>query len=129
MGENLTEEDKKRALKLYEDVDLMLKLGYERERIKEKLAQSGIPADGEDRLINIVATSRRANASKPAPNVDKDQYTAKMIWGAIWCIGGIIVTVISYAARANVGVYVVAWGAILWGLIDFIRGLIGYISK
>ncbi|WP_417357503.1 hypothetical protein [Flavobacterium sp.] len=39
-----------------------------------------------------------------------------MLWGAVWCIGGTIVTL----ASRNV----IAWGAILFGGIQFIKGVI-----
>lgn len=45
-----------------------------------------------------------------------------MIFGAMWCIGGLIVTLASMAASQGGGVFVIAWGAILFGAIQFIRG-------
>jgi hypothetical protein len=50
-----------------------------------------------------------------------------MIYGLLWCVGGIIITVLSYqaAVKAGSGRYVLAWGLlILFGGIQFIRGLI-----
>src|SRR5262245_46867146 len=49
-----------------------------------------------------------------------------MIYGALWCVGGTLVTVITYASAASSptgGSYVVAWGAIVFGAIQFFRGL------
>ena len=51
-----------------------------------------------------------------------------MFRGALWCGGGILVTVVTYLAAENSpggGTYVVAWGAILFGAIQFFRGLTG----
>jgi hypothetical protein len=48
-----------------------------------------------------------------------------MFRGAMFCIGGILVTVLSYLAAWTSplgGTYVVAWGAILFGAIRFIQG-------
>ena len=48
-----------------------------------------------------------------------------MLVGALWCVGGIVVTVASYGAAASNpggGRYVVAYGAIIFGAIQFIRG-------
>jgi hypothetical protein len=45
-----------------------------------------------------------------------------MLHGALWCVGGIVVTVATYAAASGGGAYVVAWGAILFGAIQFLRG-------
>jgi len=49
-----------------------------------------------------------------------------MFFGAMWCIGGLAVTVITLAAASQGqggGTYVIAWGAILCGGVQFLRGL------
>ena len=46
-----------------------------------------------------------------------------MLYGALWCIGGIVVTAATYDAAEPGGAYVVAWGAIVFGAIQFFRGL------
>jgi hypothetical protein len=49
-----------------------------------------------------------------------------MLVGGLWCIGGTIVTAVTYGAASNSpngGSYVVAWGAIIFGAIQFFRGL------
>jgi hypothetical protein len=45
------------------------------------------------------------------------------LYGGLWCVGGIIVTAVTYSAASGGGSYVVAWGAILFGAIQFFRGL------
>jgi hypothetical protein len=49
-----------------------------------------------------------------------------MVFGALWCGGGIAVTAATYGAASSSGggSYVVAWGAIIFGAIQFGRGLI-----
>jgi hypothetical protein len=46
-----------------------------------------------------------------------------MLHGALWCGGGILVTVFTYAAASGGGTYVVAWGAIVFGAIQFFKGV------
>jgi hypothetical protein len=46
-----------------------------------------------------------------------------MLIGATWCIGGILVTAMTYQTATGGGHYIVAWGAILFGAIQFLRGL------
>lgn len=46
-----------------------------------------------------------------------------MVIGGLWCLGGIIVTAATYSAAQGGGTYVVAWGAIAFGGIQFLRGL------
>jgi hypothetical protein len=53
-------------------------------------------------------------------------YKKKMLYGLFWALGGIVVTVWTYSAASSGGTYFVAWGAILWGCIDIVRGFVGY---
>lgn len=47
-----------------------------------------------------------------------------MVVGAIWCVGGIVVTAATYSAVSQTGgTYFIAWGAILFGGIQFFKGL------
>jgi len=43
--------------------------------------------------------------------------------GLLWCIGGIVVTAITYAAASGGGTFIVAWGAVLFGAVQAVRGL------
>ena len=45
-----------------------------------------------------------------------------MLYGALWCIGGTMVTLATYSAAQGGGRYLVAWGAILFGAIQFLIG-------
>lgn len=47
-----------------------------------------------------------------------------MVVGGLWCLGGIAVTIGTYALASGGGTYTVAWGAILFGLFQFIKGVI-----
>jgi hypothetical protein len=53
-----------------------------------------------------------------------------MLYGALWCIGGIIVTAATYssAVSSGGGRYFVAWGAIIFGGIQFLQGLYQYLT-
>lgn len=48
-----------------------------------------------------------------------------MLFGALWCIGGIVVTAVTYQAASSSGggTYFVAYGAIIFGAIQFFKGL------
>src|SRR5215213_1999888 len=51
----------------------------------------------------------------------------QMISGALLCIGGIVVTVVSFVSAMNGsfgGIYVITWGAIIFGGERFFRGFI-----
>lgn len=54
------------------------------------------------------------------------EYGKHMFFGLLWLVGGIVVTVATYANAQGGGTYVVAWGAILYGGIQFLRCLFKY---
>jgi hypothetical protein len=52
--------------------------------------------------------------------------------GAAWCLGGLLFTIISIYAAASTrggGTYFLAWCAVLFGAIDFLRGWSMYRGK
>ena len=53
----------------------------------------------------------------------QDQARSDIRVGAFWLIGGIIITIVTYSMSATGGRYIVAWGAILFGGIQLLRGL------
>jgi hypothetical protein len=53
-----------------------------------------------------------------------------MIMGAVVCAIGIVITVVSYSAvEDRGGTYVVTWGAIVFGAIQFVRGFVQITDK
>jgi len=48
-----------------------------------------------------------------------DKYAMR---GLFWFVGGILVTAVSFAAAAGGGSYVLAWGAIIFGIMQFFKG-------
>ncbi len=46
-----------------------------------------------------------------------------MLIGGLWCVGGGIVTALTYSMASSGGRYVIAWGAIVFGAVQFFRGL------
>ncbi len=51
-----------------------------------------------------------------------------MLYGALWLIGGIVVTVVSYSAASGGGTYLITWGAIIFGGFQFVQGLYQYMT-
>ena len=86
--------------------------------IEKNLTQRGL--DTEAAAI-VVSNLMQAKAKAL-----KDAGRKNMLYGALWCIGGVVVTALSYQAAANAGggKYVLAWGAIVFGGIQFFRGMI-----
>jgi len=56
------------------------------------------------------------------------QYQRRMLYGILWAAGGTAVTIATYEAASEGGFFIVAWGAIIFGIIDFFRGLFGWLQ-
>ena len=85
-------------------------------QIQAMLLEKGLD---QDTAAAIVANCTRLRSEAISEAGQKD-----MVFGALWCIGGIVVTVATYGAAASGGgTYIVAWGAIVFGAIQFFRGL------
>ena len=85
-----------------------------------------------------VSTNKPFNPSEPykrsqyEPSVNSGKYFRKMIFGALWAVGGTMATVFSYSSAAGSsggGKYFIFWGAILFGLIDCLVGFSGWVSN
>lgn len=64
------------------------------------------------------------NVSGQIDEAKKSSANKDMLYGALWCVGGIIVTVVTMSNASGGGTYVVAWGAIIFGAIQFIKGAV-----
>ncbi|EYF00660.1 Hypothetical protein CAP_0351 [Chondromyces apiculatus DSM 436] len=70
-----------------------------------------------------------APSAAPMENVlpePAEVHAKQMLVGAAWGIGGVVVTGVSLLSAEGGGSYVVAYGAIVYGLVTFIRGLAGW---
>jgi len=53
----------------------------------------------------------------------------RMIRGLLWTVVGILITAITYGIASDEGgTYVICWGAVIFGLIDLLVGLIGWLK-
>lgn len=52
-----------------------------------------------------------------------------MLVGGLWCGGGLAVTLYTHATASGGGTYVVAWGAIIFGGWQAIKGLAQYLGS
>lgn len=78
-----------------------------------------------------VAASLVAEVKKLRSNAIRADGFKNLGIGALWCVGGIIVTAVSYsmaASSASGGSYLVTWGAVIFGGIQMLRGLFRILS-
>lgn len=62
------------------------------------------------------------------PADPRSGYARLMVRGLVFAIIGLVVTIITYnLARERGGTYYVFYGAVIWGMVDFVRGLYGWL--
>ena len=85
------------------------------EETKAALIGNGLRAEDADVVI--------ANLQKQYKQEKREAGNKNMLYGALWCVGGLLVTILTYSAASDGGTYVVAWGAVIFGAIQFFKGL------
>lgn len=95
--------------------------------VMRALVEGGLTAPAAADIVRQLRQSIPEGGIPAAGGGDDDDDGRKnMIYGALWCIGGTVVTVVTMQAASGGGTYVVCWGAILFGAIQFIQGLYSY---
>ena len=85
------------------------------------------PKDQAEQFVASVQTAILQYEHSPEGRAEMaNKYIRHMIFGALWTIGGTVITIATFQAAAGGGTYVVAWGAILFGIFDFCRGFAGW---
>lgn len=85
------------------------------EETKAALIGNGLKPEDADVVIS--------NLQNQYKQEKKEAGNKNMLYGALWCIGGLLVTFLTYSAASNGGTYVVAWGAVVFGAIQFFKGV------
>jgi hypothetical protein len=82
--------------------------------VKEALKEKGL---SEELAEKIADQSRQLYTEAVIKKADKN-----ILWGSVWFVGGLIVTLVSMGSGGRR--YIVAYGAIIGGLIQLISGLV-----
>ena len=82
--------------------------------VKIELVEQGLTEDDAQMVIDNVQVEVR--------KMEKERGKKEMIYGALWCVGGAVVTLLTYMLAEGGGTYVVAWGAMAWGALQFLKG-------
>jgi hypothetical protein len=129
MSEELTPEEQKAIDELAQAVATELAQGKSKKSIVKELVKQDWPEDSASQFVNDV--EQALNEYRESPEARKalaSQYARHMLYGILWAGGGTAVTVATYQAASAGGSYVVAWGAIAFGIYDFFRGLFGWMK-
>ena len=85
-----------------------------------------LAAAASAQVVTSVSRISPVEEHRQALDVRRAIANKQMIRGALWCGGGIAVTAITYSMAADTpsgGSFVVAWGAIAFGFLQFMGGL------
>ncbi len=93
-----------------------MKKGASDKKIQEELVAKGLQEATAMTLVSKMRAAYDRESAKAGPK--------NMLIGALWCVGGIIVTAVTFSLATGGGTYVVAWGAIVFGAVQFIKGVI-----
>jgi len=94
----------------YDYATTLLSQGKPPGQIKEMLVLAGVEQNKANEVVDTLVKEKRENERAPKSGGG----TKDMVVGALWCIGGTIMTI------ADVGY--IFWGAIVFGVIQFIGG-------
>ncbi|NIS68518.1 MAG: hypothetical protein GTO12_06055 [Proteobacteria bacterium] len=132
MSEQLTPEQEKAIKAVSEAVASALAEGRSKEKVVKDLVKQDWPEvtaiEFVDRIEQEVSQYR--NSPEWRQTMARG-YARHMLYGLLWACGGTVFTIVTYVAalsRPSGGVYFVAWGAIVFGVIDFCRGLVGWLK-
>lgn len=99
-----------------------LEKGSSKAEIRKQLVAFGYSSADAHETVDLVADQHRRLASVVQPGGGGGN--TSMWVGGVICLVGIVITVGSFlAAGEGGGRYVIAWGAIIFGGIQFFRGL------
>jgi hypothetical protein len=103
--------------------------GKNKGKIVRSLEKQGWPRESAVQLVgNVERAAEEYKRSPEGRRAMAEKYKRHMLYGILWAVGGIIVTAITYNTASPGGTYIIAWGAILFGIVDFLRGLIGWLK-
>lgn len=115
---DIAQEDMVQAV--YSHAAELMRNGVRDSEIIANLVEQGLESETAEIVVNNLIEMRAKQK--------QEQGQKNMGFGALWCIGGTVVTVATYNAASGGGHYVVAWGAIVFGAVQFLQGLSQYTS-
>lgn len=106
----------------YEDAyRLLVKKKHDISDISNKLKSYGL---NETQITNILTQVQEVKQQKEEMRKShKENAPKNILYGGLWCIGGIAFTCLSLFLGDSIGFGVLFWGAIIYGFSRFIRGL------
>src|SRR5262245_26879271 len=116
------EQEVERAVEaVYEIAAHQMQSGVADAVIEQNLVEQGLTPE----VARIVVQ----NLGQARNQARRESGKKKMLYGALWCVGGTAVTAFTYSsASTGGGSYYIFWGAIIFGAIEFFWGLGQYMQ-
>ncbi len=115
---------------LHQAVFKDLDSGKNQGAIVKQLTKQGWSKEAAQQFVANVARELDEYRKSPAGRMAlANRYRGRMIRGLLWTVAGIVITAVTYnmAVSEGGGAYYICWGAILFGFIDFLIGLVGWL--
>ena len=96
----------------------LINQGKSKAQIETELKSTGLGQEGVSSVVNRVFQLRK--------KANRDVAGRNIVFGALWCVGGTLFTALSYqmaSEHPGGGTYFIAWGALLFGGIQLLKGL------
>lgn len=131
MSTKLTTKQEETLAELSGNIAAELAGGADREQIVRELIKQNWPKESALQFVESVEEELRRYKESPEGKKElAEQYARHMLYGLLWAAGGTIVTIGSYTTVSESGgTYVIAYGAILYGIIDFFRGFFSWLTN
>lgn len=114
---------KTKMLALVELATDMVIEGKPASEIKAVLVSKGMDEVTANELVNLIF-ERRNEAKRMNRIRSSDDGNSNILYGALWCAGGLIVYFYTHKMAEGGGVYVIPYGAIIIGGLQFIIGIL-----
>jgi hypothetical protein len=118
-----------KEMDLINHVAQCLAMGCDPLDVQKQLMSFGFTAPNAEKYVADTTEWMRRNTDAGkledlTTGKGKSRINGNMLIGAAICIAGIVITIVtfSYAAKIGGGTYIVAWGAILFGALQFLKG-------
>ena len=105
----------------------LMRSGESSYKIEKTLVEKGLPQD----VARTVVRNLEQERSRQMTQANRDAALRNMAVGGVICLIGLIISIGSYQAAASSpsgGSYVVAWGAVVFGGFQFLKGLFNMID-
>ncbi len=129
MTDDLTDKEKQEIQKALEQVATALANKTPPEKIVKRLVKGGLDQKDAEEIVHRVQRELEEYRHSPEGRQELAKKNLRhMIFGVLWIAGGLLFTAITYSAASPGGKYWVAWGAVVFGLYDFFKGLFGWLK-